>query len=78
MQYLEIVYICLCSWFISTFIITIVLICSCRPQGSGTEAIQLIEDLGLQDSALLASLASKNRYIFYDGKVNVRTIERNT
>lgn len=45
---------------------------ACRPVGNGAAAVQLITDLRLEPLALTASAASKNRYIWWRGRLNVR------
>lgn len=42
-----------------------------RPQGSGVEAMRMLEELGLEKEALPASTAAKGRYIYYKGNLEV-------
>lgn len=42
-----------------------------RPQGSGTEAMRMLEELGMENETLPASDAAKGRYILYKGKLEV-------
>ena len=46
----------------------------CRPQGNGQRVMSLVEELNLQSSTLISSPSAKNRYIWYNGQLNVRII----